>query len=80
MEMFYQANLGWILDHTKNQWVDLGIHTEACMAQPDTYDQDGGAISLWVNMLECGTECGIISSIAYRTTGSRIAVKQSQLG
>ena len=32
----------------RNQWVDLGIHTEACMTRPETCGAAGGAISMWV--------------------------------
>ena len=64
-----QVNLAWNLTGTKKQWVDLGIHTEACMTQPDTCSAAGGAISLWVNANDCDSRiCGIISSRrSYRT-------------
>ena len=42
-----QVNSALALDHTQRQWVDLGIHTEACMTRPDTCGSAGGAISLW---------------------------------
>ena len=60
---FHQVNKALTLDHTRSQWVDLGIHKQACMAQPETCGSAGGAISLWVKMVDCSTEpCGIISS------------------
>ena len=50
------------LDRTKSQWVDLGIHTDVCMTRPETCGAAGGAISLWVNVIECSDWEGIISS------------------
>ena len=56
-------NNAWTLDRSKNQWVDLGIHTEACMTQPETCGAAGGAISIWVNVIQCGAIAdGIVSS------------------
>ena len=39
-------------NHLLNQWLDLGIHTEACMTRPDTC-LEGGAISVWMNISGC---------------------------
>ena len=63
--IFQQINFTLTLDHTKSQWVDLGIHTEVCMTRPDTCGAAGGAISVWVRMIDCrpNSFCGIISSI-----------------
>ena len=57
-----------MLDQTRSQWVDLGIHTEACMTRPETCGAAGGAISLWVNVIECPGNCGIVSSFAGDTS------------
>ena len=57
--MCYQVNNALTLDHTR-QWVDLGIHTEACMTRPETCTS-GGAISVWVKVIACNGD-GIISS------------------
>ena len=46
-------NFALTLDHTKKQWVDLGIHTEACMTRPETCGAAGGAISVWVKIRDC---------------------------
>ena len=45
-------------NHSLNQWVDLGVHTEACMTRPDTRGEAGGAISLWVNISDCTNSFG----------------------
>ena len=50
------------LNRAKRHWVDLGIHTEACMTQPETCGAAGGAISLWVRVLACPTFGGIVTS------------------
>ena len=56
-------NSALTLDHREKQWVDLGIHTEACMTRPETCGAAGGAISLWMNLNECsGSKKGFISS------------------
>ena len=73
MRSFYicpQVNSALTLDHTKRQWVDLGVHTEACMTLPETCGAAGGAVSMWMKLMECPILCGIISSLAYLTTGS----------
>ena len=55
-------NKALALDRTRSQWVDLGIHTEACMTQPETCGEAGGSISLWVKVIECLSLCGIMTS------------------
>ena len=71
--------MAWTLNHTKNQWVDLGIHTEACMTQPETCGAAGGVISVWVNAIECPEVCGIISSWGSGSTESSILLYPSDL-
>ena len=46
LNCIYQVNCGWALDRTRRQWVDLGIHTEACMTDPRTCGAAGGAVSV----------------------------------
>ena len=61
-------------NRTRNQWVDLGVHTEACMTRPETCGAAGGAISVWINVvIECTSAyCGVISSWVAGSTGSSI--------
>ena len=68
------------LDRTPRQWVDLGIHTEACMTRPETCGGAGGAISLWVNVIHCPGMCGIVSSHQVGKTGSIIHCLGSNFG
>ena len=37
------------------------------MTRPETCGVAGGAISLWVKMMDCVNECGIVSSYRART-------------
>ena len=59
------------LDHTQSQWVDLGTHTEACMTQSETCGAAGGAISLWVKLIDCPDWSGVLSS---RGSGTGIEI------
>ena len=62
-------NKALTLDKTKSQWVDLGIHTEACMTRPETCCAAGGAISVWLKVNGCpGGSEGFISSRAISGT------------
>ena len=47
---FHQVNHGISLDHTRNQWVDLGILEEACITRPETCGTAGGAVALWMKV------------------------------
>ena len=69
IDTLIQMNLAWTLNGKKNQWVDLGIYTEACMTRPDTCGAAGGAITLWVNILDQGSGYnGIMSScLSYKS-------------
>ena len=69
---FYQVNEAVSLDRTRSQWIDLGIHTEACMTRPETCGAAGGAISLWVKLFDSPFLGGVISSDIYGYSGSVI--------
>ena len=47
------------------QWIDLGIHTEACMTRPEICGVAGGAFSVWINIIDCqnNTTEGLITTI-----------------
>ena len=68
----HQVNCAWTFNDTMNQWLDLGVHTEACMTLPETCSAAGGAISLWINILSCPDYGGIISSRRDESSGFRI--------
>ena len=73
-------NNAWTVEGTKKQWIDLGIHTEACMTQPETCSAAGGTISLWVNVTDCPSAGGIVSSLQWQSTGLRIYCTSSDIG
>ena len=60
--MFYQVNKALALNRHKRQWIDLGVHTDACMTRPETCSSAGGAISVWIKFIDCPNHGGIISS------------------
>ena len=66
-----QVNKALNLDKTKSQWIDLGIHSEACMTRPETCGAAGGAISLWVNLFDCPFGA-IISTLVDGSQGAAI--------
>ena len=52
-------------NESRRQWIDLDIHTEACMTHM-TCGEDGGAVSMWIE----GTHCdigGILTTIQYQS-------------
>ena len=49
----------------QSQWIDLGIHTEACITQGNCAS---GALSFWLKVIKCQTVDGIISTYSYRRT------------
>ena len=59
---FTQTNSALTLNRHRRQWVDLGIHTEACMTRPETCGAAGGAISLWLKIINCPNSDGVITS------------------
>ena len=72
-----QVNSALALDGTRSRWVDLGIHTEACMTRPETCGAAGGAISLWIKVIDWSAFGGIVSSRDTSTTESLIACSTS---
>ena len=58
----FKTNSAVATERTKKQWIDLGVHTEACMTRPETCGAAGGAMSLWVRLNDCPDWSGIIST------------------
>ena len=56
-------------DRSKAQWIDLGIHTEACMTVPGTCGTSGGAVSVWYRMIHCSPVASIVTTMQNRTSG-----------
>ena len=47
---------------SRSQWIDLGIQAEACMTRPQTCGEAGGAVSMWVKVINCPVGHGIIGT------------------
>ena len=68
------------VDRTKSQWIDLGIQTKACMTRPETCGAAGGAVSVWVNIIDCpGYRKGVLSSALQLKTHSKIDCDSTHL-
>ena len=65
-----QVNDAVSLDHTKSQWVDLGILEDACLARPETCGEAGGAgVVFWMRISYINTNY-LPSVISSRKDGS----------
>ena len=49
-------------DHTKQQYLELGNQSQACITIPESCGTQGGTISVWAKHLGCQNGGGIISS------------------
>ena len=64
----FQVNNGISTNLTENQWVDLGnLSAVACLPLPDSCGTAGGAMSVWIRILDCPDGTGIISSFDVMT-------------
>ena len=70
------------------QFIDLGIHTVACMTIPGTCGTSGGAISVWYRVVYCNQLGSVVTtaqnltsggSIIYCTAGEVVLVAQKEL-
>ena len=59
-DVFFQIGNAVRLDAERSQWIDLGIHPDVCLAQPDRCNL-GGALSMWIKTGP-GSFTGIVSS------------------
>ena len=50
----------------------FGIHTEPCMTKPETCGASGGAVSLWMKVVDCPGSGGIVSSERMGSAGFRL--------
>ena len=62
MMFYFQVNCGWTFNRTRRQWVDLGIQTQVCIGCPETCGTAGGAISVWLRVIDCESWDGFLSS------------------
>ena len=45
-----------------SQWIDLGVHRESCMVDPQTCGQAGGAISVWLRLHSSDHDGGCLTT------------------
>ena len=50
-------------------WIDLGIHTEAYITQPDTVGAAGTAMSFWMYIIQCNYWGGGLITSRHASTG-----------
>ena len=43
---------------SRGQSIDLGVHFEACMVDPETCGAGGGAVSMWMRVLSTNNLVG----------------------
>ena len=53
------------LNGSKVQWIDLGVHFEVCMVDPETCGAAGGAVSMWLKLSRAYG--GIMSTLTRQT-------------
>ena len=58
------------LNKSKSQWIDLGFHPEVCLTQRYGCGVAGGAVSLWLRLIEVG---GILTTRSDQSGGFRFA-------
>ena len=77
-----QINKAITLDHTKGQWVDLGILEEPCITRPETCGAAGAAVSVWLRWTveQLSNIAGIISSHASHNHRSTHFIIASSFG
>ena len=44
------------------EWIELGVHYEACMTDPQTCGAAGGAISIWIRIHSFDYHGGILTT------------------
>ena len=57
-------NTAVTLNHTRRQWVDLGILEDACITRPETCGAAGAAVAFWIriDLITYDVAPGIMSS------------------
>ena len=66
-------------NHSRQQWINLGIHTEACMTDPVTCGAAGGTIALWLRMVNCSVNGAVVTTTERGGTGSDIGCTRTKI-
>ena len=59
---YFQINYAVSTNRSQRQWVDLGIYPEACMTLPETCGAAGGAVSMWLKIIDCEQDGAMLST------------------
>ena len=59
------------------QWIDLGVHYEACIVDPPTCGDAGGAISIWLRVLSDQIDGGLLTTINKNGTDTSTGIQIS---
>ena len=58
------------INKSRSQWIDFGFHPEVCLTQRYGCGVAGGAVSLWLRLIEVG---GILTTRSDQSGGFRFA-------
>ena len=73
MKTHFQNNFAVSTNRLGMQWIDLGIHTEACMTNPNTCGAAGGTVSMWRRVIDCPSgDLGVFTTITGASAGCSI--------
>ena len=74
--LYFQIYSAVSTDRSQNQWIDLGYHSNVCLTHRYGCGEAGGALSMWLRLIDCPARGGIITTRAGRDdnpTGFNIA-------
>ena len=73
-----QVNNAVATNISQAQWIDLGVHAEACMTRPETCGAAGGAVSFWMKLIDCNDFGGVISTVSLSETGFQVYCSENK--
>ena len=74
--LYFQISSAVHTNRSQNQWIELGYHSDVCLTHRYGCGEAGGALSMWLRLIDCPARSGIITSRAGRSvspTGFNIA-------
>ena len=74
-----QVGAGVNIDLAIEHWIDFGNMTESCLVQPDTCGPEGAAVALWVKLLDCPSQRGIITAQTAGKSGFQIICLNTEI-
>ena len=64
--LYFQFSSAVGTDRFHNQWIDLGYHSDVCLTHRYGCGEAGGALSMWLRLIDCPARGGIITTRAGR--------------